>query len=286
MELLAGAFVPGGSSSLMQEIQKQLTSARRADMRLRKLKEEQETRTQHWKAYEADMQRKFSKQKRFFETDLERIAQEVQQAAAQGQQAAQNVKDLVNLGKIAETEPMEDEDDAWATLVREDEEDAQDSYLGAALRAAHQNGTASTDARQSGLAGPSGAMMGPDPFATQWQTCWWAAWHGDPYIQSPSGAYQKRLAPTSPRVSPYEAAKPDPLKLEGCPVWTLWYGSDQCQVSREKGTPALWSWTGASYTGVPTEGSSKPFPATFLEDDEELDKADGPGDPGGCNKGS
>ena len=30
--------------------------------------------------------------------------------------------------------------------------------------------------------------------------------------------------------------------------------------------------------GVPTEGSSKPFPATFLEDDEELDKADGPGD--------
>ena len=178
MELLAGAFVPGGSSSLTQEIQKQLTSARRADRRLRKPKEEQETRTQHGKAYEADMKRKFSKQKRLFETDLERIAQEVQQAAAQGQQAAQNVKDLVNLGKIAETEPMEDEDDAWATLVREDEEDAQDSYLGAALRAAHQSGTASTDARQSGLAGPSGAMMGPDPFATQWRTCWWAAWHG------------------------------------------------------------------------------------------------------------
>ena len=107
-------------------------------------------------------------------------------------------------------------------------------------------------------------------------------------MASPSGAYQKSRSPLSPRVNPYEATRLDPLKdaflghFGKVPVSAKIaekralrpFGVDPAQTAKgdKSGT--------TTKDGQP-EGSA----ATILEDDdEELDQAEGPGDPGGPSK--
>eukprot|EP00439_Symbiodinium_sp_Y106_P017696 s772_g2.t1 len=294
MELLAGAFVPGGSPSLMQEIQKQLTSARRADTKMRKLKEEQEHKTKLWKAYEEDMKKKFSKQKRLFEADLERIDQEAQHAAAQGQQAAQNVKDLVNLGKVGTPEPMDQDDAAWDALVQQDQEEQHDSFLGAALRAAHLRGDGRTGREACGPHGaPGGPATGPDPFAgchaamTGHDGGTASAPPGLP-AQIPAGVPPAAYVGQHPVDPVHGATRLDPLKdaflghFGKVPVSAK---IAEKRALRPFGVDPAQTVKGDKSGTTTKDGQPEGSAATILEDDdEELDQAEGPGDPGGPSK--
>ena len=106
------------------------------DTRLRKLKQEQDKKSKQWAVYEQQMKQKFAKQRKLFEADLQRIAKEANEAAEQGQLAAQRVKEVVNHGYVEPAEAMEDDDEAWDALMKGDkDEQLQESFLKIALQA-------------------------------------------------------------------------------------------------------------------------------------------------------
>ena len=239
LSLFAGDTTAPSAPPTMKEIQKYLTQAQRADTKLRKLREEQDKGSKQWAAYEQQMKQKFAKQRKLFEADLQRIAREANEAAEQGQLAAQRVKEVVNYGRVEAEDTMEEDNEAWDNLMRgEQDERLQDGFLKMALHAtARQEASARLQGTSTAAVVRSSAEMGPDPFTRAGGPPTGAAHQGigpppgfvphsragdqtdmdgsymscgpvDPYMASPSGAFQKRKLSTSPRVSPYETGRP------------------------------------------------------------------------------
>ena len=76
-------------------LQKALTSTHRADVRMRKLKEEKERRARQWDSWAAEHKAKFMRQRKLYEQDVARIEKELQEPAEQGRMAAAQVHALV-----------------------------------------------------------------------------------------------------------------------------------------------------------------------------------------------
>ena len=166
LSLFAGDTIAPSAPPTMKEIQKYLTQAQRADTKLRKLREEQDKRSKQWAAYEQQMKQKFAKQRKLFEADLQRIAREANEAAEQGQLAAQLVKEVVNYGRVEAEDTMEEDNEAWDNLMRgEQDERLQDGFLKMALHAtARQEASARLQGTSTAAVVRSSAEMGPDPF--------------------------------------------------------------------------------------------------------------------------
>ena len=133
-----------------QAIQRNLTFAKKADGKLRKLQEERVRRVAQWEAYEKQAMKEYMENKRQFEKDLERITHETQVASNTGKEAAAMVQQIVNHG-VPEA-PTED-NTAWNRLVEAaDAEmaDASEGFLQDALRAARATAPAPLDARLPG----------------------------------------------------------------------------------------------------------------------------------------
>ncbi|OLP94241.1 hypothetical protein AK812_SmicGene23765 [Symbiodinium microadriaticum] len=78
----------GGKTAFLLAVQKAVTLARRHDVKLRKLTEEQDSRRKLWKQYVEDIKRKFAKQKREFETDIQKLEADKISTLEAGQMAA------------------------------------------------------------------------------------------------------------------------------------------------------------------------------------------------------
>ena len=107
----------GGKTAFLLAVQKAVTLARRHDIKLRKLNEEQENRQKLWKQYVEDTKRKFAKQKREYEADIQRLETEKVSTLEAGQMAAAQVKAIiVGQTRPAQTVPPLDPNEAWASL--------------------------------------------------------------------------------------------------------------------------------------------------------------------------
>ncbi|CAE7241074.1 unnamed protein product [Symbiodinium necroappetens] len=107
----------GGKTAFLLAVQKAVTLARRHDVKLRKLNEEQENRQKLWKQYVEDTKRKFAKQKREFEADIQRLEADKISTLEAGQMAAAQVKAIiVGQSRPSQAAPPLDPNEAWATL--------------------------------------------------------------------------------------------------------------------------------------------------------------------------
>ncbi|OLQ05712.1 hypothetical protein AK812_SmicGene11066 [Symbiodinium microadriaticum] len=110
--------VTGGDPARRRAIQKALTTATKADTRVRKLKEEIHTRRAQWSQYQKDLYQKFATEQRRFETDIRRLEGEVASTMEAGQEAARAVHYIAVHG-LPETSEPDDEGtyEAWQRLI-------------------------------------------------------------------------------------------------------------------------------------------------------------------------
>ena len=110
----------GGKTAFLLAVQKAVTLARRHDVKLRKLTEEQDSRRKLWKQYVEDIKRKFAKQKREFEADIQKLEADKISTLEAGQMAAAQVKAIiVGQSRPPQAAPPLDPNEAWATLWQE-----------------------------------------------------------------------------------------------------------------------------------------------------------------------
>ena len=119
--------VTQGPASLTttQAVQRALTTARKADAKIRKLRSEVELRHKQWQKFVVDQKQNYVRQKRQFGEDIAKLELEIQQAATAGEEAAERMKRIVMQGAEAVQQAeasMEVEDDEWERLIREEEE--------------------------------------------------------------------------------------------------------------------------------------------------------------------
>ena len=220
--------IPDEEATHMDGIQRALTLARKADGKVRKLKEEEELRRAQWKQYVLVMRNAFNKQHKQFEADLRRIGEERTNAASQGQAAAQSVTMIALRGtqmQVAEENPGPD---AWDEMMISAEEQQMEpqGFLASAMQAAQLAQAPPTQSRL--LAAPPAAAVTPQhcpssamPMTPQHQG--WAspqemtygpAVPTDPYMTSPSMPAPPGLGAETP-VRHGHRTRPQPYPAEG-----------------------------------------------------------------------
>ena len=130
---------PGVSYSVMQMVQKELTTSRRAQVKLRRLAEERATKEKQWKLWQEKAKADFMKQKKLFESDIARLDREAAQAAEQGQEAASRVPALI-LGTWSPgpTAKEEEEDHSWERMLQGDPSLSDEALVRQAFAAARE----------------------------------------------------------------------------------------------------------------------------------------------------
>ena len=108
--------------ALMQAIQKALTSSRKADARMRRLKEEKERREKQWQQWASEHKAAYFRQLKEFEADVARVTEEMNAAAVAGRTAADKITQLVAHGlPTEEAGPSgEAEDNSWEQFLGHD----------------------------------------------------------------------------------------------------------------------------------------------------------------------
>ncbi|CAE7901166.1 unnamed protein product, partial [Symbiodinium microadriaticum] len=109
-----------GQLVTMNAIQKALTTARKADGRIRKLVEDKSRKQKQWDKWVQDQRANYVKQKRQFQQDLEKIDLDLSQAEEVGTAAAARVKDIILHGpEASRAEDGHADEDAkeWESLV-------------------------------------------------------------------------------------------------------------------------------------------------------------------------
>ena len=101
----------------MRAIQKYLTQARKAEGKARKIREDQIYRDQQWDAWAKQMKSSYVKQRKQYEADSAKAAEELQATLEAGQQAARNVE-LVVSGQLVSAMPATTEDTTWEDYHR------------------------------------------------------------------------------------------------------------------------------------------------------------------------
>ena len=148
-----------GKSELMKEIQRYLSSARRADTRVRKLGEEKLTRGAQWEKWAKEAKEKFIRQRKQYESDLLRIDECIALATKEGQDASQMVQALVDHGLAAKKpQEMPEAEAMWDSMMEVDDLESETGFMREALIAA----------RRASPAGPvplPGALATPDSAA-------------------------------------------------------------------------------------------------------------------------
>ena len=137
-----------GQGELHRAVQKALTAAKKADIKLRKLQEERVRREAQWAAYSKSTKAKFLAQRQQFLKDLERIQSEMDAVTESGQEASANVKHLVDNGLPAAATQM-DEESHWETLLAQEEEQQPAGFLQEAMRAVGANNPRGQEAAPS-----------------------------------------------------------------------------------------------------------------------------------------
>ena len=108
---------PGPSGHLVKDVQKALTTARKADQRVRRLRQELTQRREQWSVYARRMKQTFTQQEAQYHADLKRLEGELAEATAAGQEAAAAMQDIVVNG--AKPAPALPTSSTWDDMMRE-----------------------------------------------------------------------------------------------------------------------------------------------------------------------
>ena len=125
----------------MRAIQKYLTQARKAEEKARKIREDQAYRDQQWDAWAKQMKSSYVKQRKQYEADSAKAAEDLQATLEAGQQAARNVE-LVVSGQLAPAAmPVTAEDTSWEDYLRVPEVPSHsEAFMQEAMAAVHRAG--------------------------------------------------------------------------------------------------------------------------------------------------
>ncbi|CAE7305572.1 unnamed protein product [Symbiodinium sp. KB8] len=191
----------------MREVQKMVSMARKADGRVRKLKEEQSKRETQWKLFAKKSREDFLTEQKNYEADMKRLAVEIQTATQKGVEASAEVKDIIAHG-VRPQDPAMETTDAWDALL-------EAARLLAATLASLPPGT---DLQQFGLRGPAPAPspvpppLVPEPLYHPPQPVQRDPTLGPPtYCAMSPGTREKRT-------EPYPATSPLPVKPDAMPA--------------------------------------------------------------------
>ncbi|CAE7849093.1 unnamed protein product, partial [Symbiodinium sp. KB8] len=205
---------PSGNHGALKDIQKVLSQARRSDTRVRKLMEEEEFKKRQWKAFEDYSRKAFIKQKKSYEADLARIAEEKSQAETLGRQAAQSVYGIVLRGTQEETvEEAPAGRDAWDNLWETEAEEPEVSdtgFFAGALAAAREAASHAAGPAET----PPGRMVRVRPMSPAAEVP--ASAYGPPPVADPYMSTPSATMPTPPgHAHPGEAFGPAPRPRPG-----------------------------------------------------------------------
>ncbi|CAE7631774.1 hypothetical protein AK812_SmicGene27171 [Symbiodinium microadriaticum] len=127
-------------SQLRREVQKSLSAARKADLKVRKLREERQLKEAQWAQFEKDSRAAYLKEKNRFQTALDRIETDIQQTMEQGREASVMVQTLVARGPAALPAPSAETetDGSWEDLIKDEEPSMEAGFLREAMIAAKQ----------------------------------------------------------------------------------------------------------------------------------------------------
>eukprot|EP00439_Symbiodinium_sp_Y106_P068250 s9_g11.t1 len=121
--------VPGtGEGQLHREVQRALTSAKKADMKLRKLQEEKQRRGAQWEAYSKSLKQKYITQRKEYEQDLARIQADMEDALAAGKEASTEVRSLIENG-LPRAAPMDETPTGWEELLAQSDDTQVSGFL-------------------------------------------------------------------------------------------------------------------------------------------------------------
>ena len=111
---------PGESAGgfMDKDVQRALTSAKKVDHRVRKLKNELLTRQEQWSLYQRHMKSAFTAQKKQHEQDLRRLETELADAQETGRLAALSVQEIVLRSVTGCAKPAPAEDRSWEELTQ------------------------------------------------------------------------------------------------------------------------------------------------------------------------
>ena len=130
---------PTSGSELRREIQKALSNARKSDLKVRRLREERRVKEERWKIFQKEAREEFLKEKKRFETALQRIEGEIVAATKSGQDASLMVQNLAVNGMEAKQVPTgEETTEAWDSLIAEEDAPPEPGFLRDAWIAAQQ----------------------------------------------------------------------------------------------------------------------------------------------------
>ena len=149
---------------LRKEVQKALSLARKADLRVRKLREEKQLREAQWLQYQKEARTAFLQEKARFQTAVERLDQEIQQTTTNGKEASAMIQTLVARGPAALPTPAAETeaDSGWAELTREEDANMEAGFLRDAMMAARR-----VSSQQEGPVAPTDGRMVPPEIAAQ-----------------------------------------------------------------------------------------------------------------------
>eukprot|EP00439_Symbiodinium_sp_Y106_P019167 s2956_g2.t1 len=108
--------------ALMQAVQRALTASRKADARMRRLKEEKSKRERQWQQWAEEAKASFFQQKKEFESDIQKLEADMAETAVTGRTAADKVSELVLHGLPQEPVPTAAPagDDSWDRLIADE----------------------------------------------------------------------------------------------------------------------------------------------------------------------
>ena len=154
-------------SAYMRDLQKALSSCRKAENRVRKLSETRATREQQWAQFQKDIRQSFLQNKKQFQKDISGLEKEMQHAVATSQAAVAQVQALASGHQAPALQPApmdmdaQDDEDSWLSFIGPTTEDSAmpDQCLAQALQEAHRLAQ-NAQALQARHAAPPAARRG------------------------------------------------------------------------------------------------------------------------------
>ena len=128
-----------GRGEFMKEIQRIVTTARKADGRVRRLVDERARREAQWKEFERKSRSDFLEEKNKYVADLQKLEDDIEAAKKQGLDASTEVQQLVATGmRVREVPSISEAPDDWDALLTTEEAAAPSGFLRDALAAAER----------------------------------------------------------------------------------------------------------------------------------------------------
>eukprot|EP00439_Symbiodinium_sp_Y106_P020621 s6703_g2.t1 len=144
----------GEGYGMIRDVQRAATTARKADIRVRKLQEEKDRKDAQWLLYKRTQKEEFLRQKARYEAALLRIEKDMREAKSAGQEAVRAVQEIAAGERPVSMEVTGDKDNAWEEMIAE--EDARRAAAAQLLQA-----TLAHLPQGFGIYGPDGLIAPP-----------------------------------------------------------------------------------------------------------------------------